>query len=528
MLVGHVIYFSSSGCALWSWRGSRFEPGAVHTAVGADPAPVVAELRRLPAAPVAVLVDMIDEEHVRDAVPRLGRGDRRALVERKLARAFPRTAYRTALVQGRSATNPDEDEVLLSALTRPEPLRILMQRLAEARLPVAGVFSPALLAAQLLDAEARTAPAVMLVLRRSNGRLQHSFFRAGRLAGSRRLRAPGTGDTENAGLMVRQVEESLRYFDASFAASASEPLQVLLTPADHAMLAPAGEHGEGWQLRVQDLTAARRRHRLVPALDADTSERVLIGLLRRPSGVPSYAPADDRRYLRLFRARGLARAACFVLAAVAAAGTAYNALVITDANRRMADENAAVQAMASMLPDEETSPGRAPDPLEMQQAVLAYDALVAHQADPAEVLATVAAAVTRQPRIQLDAIEWHVVEPAAPADAEGEAAQETGAEAAAGDEAPAAVAATPASGVTVRIRGHLRPFDGDYPLAFGRLQAFVDVLREQPGVTRVVPIEQPLDIRPTSTLSGELAGNGAAPEANFTLELLWRPGDDAA
>jgi hypothetical protein len=516
MRIGHVIYLSSAGCALWTWRGWRFEESAVRTAVGADPRPLVEELARLDPEPVAVLVDMIDEEHVRDVVARLGRRDQQALLARKLARTFPRTAWRSAQLQGRNAANPDEDHALLSALTRPEPLRSLMQRLAAARLPVAGVFSPALLAERLLDAEARAASAVMLVLRRSNGRLQHSFFREGRLAGSRRLRASASVAQEDPALMLRQLEESLRYFDPTFAAGADNPLQVMLMPADLELLQVASGRSEDWQLRPLDPVELGRRLRVRAVVNAGETERLFIELLRRPGGSAGFAPPAEQRYFRFFRIRRLARAACLAVAGGALAWTLYNVLVIAETNQRMASSVATARSLETVLPGHVDPDLTTVDPLEMQQAVLAYEALLAHQTDAGAILAAVSAAVSRQPRIQVDAIRW-AADAGTPADAVGASdAAELGMD---------DVAAVD-DGITVTISGHIGPFDGDYPLAFDEVAAFMDSLRRIPAVERVTATAQPLDIGPSSTLSGELTRRGAAPEAPFSVELQMRRSDE--
>lgn len=516
MRAGHVVYFSSLGCTLWSWHERKFLASPVRIAVGADPGAIVAELQRLEPAPVAVLVDMIDEEHVVDTMARLARRDQRALVERKLAKAFPRTPFRAAQPQGRRQAGATEQRVLLSALTRPEPVRSLLQRLAEAQLPVIGIYSPALLASRLLDEQARSAPTAFLVLRRSNGRLQHSFFHHGELAGSRRLRAVAVTAEEDPGLFVSQIEESLRYFEPSFAASPAAPLQVLLPSADVTALQSAGVHGDGWQPRALPLAAMRRRLRIAADIGEQESERWFIELLRHPPQEPNFAPSADRHYFGLFRLRRLAHAACYAVAGAALAGALYNALAIADLRQRAAESSDTALALQAVLPGTTDEQSPEPDPLQMREAVLIFESLRAHQSDPATILATVAAAVSRQPHIRIDTIRW-----AAPADAAVPATDDT---AGATEELPAA----DPGDVSVVIEGRVEPFDGAYPRAFEELRGFVEALRAAPGVQRVQPTKQPLDVNPDATFSGEVASGGAVPQAPFTVELVMRTGHEAA
>lgn len=521
MRIGHVIYLSSSGCALWSWHGTEFVRSAVQVGVGVDPRPVVDELATLAAGPIAVLVDMVDEEHIRDTVPRLGRADQRVVVGRKLARAFARTSYRTAILQGRNAANADEDHVLLCALTRPEPLRQLMARLVEAKLPVATVVSPALLVDRLLDAEARAAPAALMVLRRGNGRVQHSFFRAGRLTGSRRLRAAALEAGQSADLFHRQLEESLRYFDATFTPGASEPLQLLLPASEYAMVGDGGGLAEGWQPRPLDLPALRRRLRLPPGATLECSERLFIELLRRHAGDAGYAAPEEQRYFHLARLRTLARAACVALAAGGMAGALYNGLLIADARQRMVAYEQTAGGLESLLPVASDTIPQASDPLWMQQVVLAHEALAARAVDPREVLTLVAAALAARPLIRLESLRWTSA-PLPLVNRAGDEPDEVLADDTAtveGDGEPVPVSAPR---IAITVRGRIQPFAGDYPQAFAELEALMAALRAVDGVEKVTAIEQPLDVDPASTLSGELAPGRSAHEAGFALEVIVR------
>lgn len=511
MRIEHVIYLSSSGCAFWSWLDRQFVESPVKTTMGEDPGTVVEELRRYDPAPIAVLVDMTDEEHIRDVVARLGHRDQRALLERKLARVFPRTPFRAARVQGRNAGNPDENHALLSALTRPEPLRVLLERLADAKLPVAGVFSPSLLTELLLDPQARAARAVLMVLRRSNGRLQHSFFRDGCLAGSRRLRAATTPAMEDPSLMQRQMEESLRYFDPTFAAGPDSPLQVVLSSADFDALKAGEVRSEGWQLRQLEAAELRQRLRLHADVKVGESEQIFIEVLRNHAGRGNFAPRHERRYFQFFRIRSLTRAACVAIAVAALAGTLANGLAILEAGQQAAGSSVTVQQLATLLPGV-TAPGSRVDPMKMQQVVTAFDALSSHRADPDYVLAAIGAAVTRRPRIQVDAIEWN--------------SEHAVADAGNGDgETPAAANA---DSITVTLKGHVTPFGGNYPLAFDELQDFMDALRENPDIRTVTPRVGPLEVSSSSTLAGEVAAGAPPGEAPFTLEIVMGfPGESA-
>jgi len=184
-------------------------------------------------------------------------------------------------------------------------------------------------------------------------------------------------------------------------------------------------------------------------------------------------------------------------------------LAIFDASQRVAGSTETVHQLETLLPGAPGSGSSQVDPMEMQMVVTAYEALAGHQAEPGDVLGAIGEAVSQRPRIQLDAIEW-TAEPTAPA------AVAPGNE---GSETPAPAAP---EGITVTLKGHVSPFGGDYPQAFDELDAFMDFLREDPDILSVTPKAQPLDVSPSSTLTGELTVGTPPGEALFTLEILLR------
>ena len=102
----HVIYRAGNAVVLYTWDRQRYVPVSGYELPDGDPAPVVDYLRQTPAAIIAILLDVMEEEHTLDTIAQLGRSDQSALLARKLARAFPRTVYRTAAVQGRVPDDP--------------------------------------------------------------------------------------------------------------------------------------------------------------------------------------------------------------------------------------------------------------------------------------------------------------------------------------------------------------------------------------------------------------------------------------
>lgn len=542
----HVIYLSGTGVVLYTWDRRHYTPVSGYELPDGDPAALVAYLRQTPAAVVAIVVDVLEEEHNRDTLPRLGRRDQEAMLARKLARVFPRTAYRTAAVQGRLPDDPQTSRILLSGLSKAEHLRTLQALLADARLPVSSVCSPALLSRPLLDKlrPANPADATLVVSRQREGSLRLSFFRGRDLVGSRVMRRSLAAPPGDFARLAKQLEESVRYFDAAFAPSASNPIDVLLLcepGVNPAMARAEGMGHEGFRLHVPDPADAARRLGLRNGIQEGNADLLFVELLRRHTPAGNFAPPEERRYFQLHQLGVFGKAACLALAAGALLGSALNFAGILGVANETAAVRASIGDITSQLEASLAGDGYSgADPLEMQRIGTAWQLLQQHAVEPDEILGLVSNAVDANPQVQIEGIEWSPVKaltPAADGDGSGEeqaaSPGDESAEFQAGDESLADdglqdESATDGQRVRLTIRGRVEPFDGDYPLAFRGVRTFMASLGADPRVISVKARKEPLDVNPQSTLTGELTPSLTTDKAAFTINVLMRVSHEPA
>lgn len=530
----HVIYRAGNAVVLYTWDRQRFVPVAWYGLPNGDPAPIINYLRQTPDAVITIVLDVMEEEHTQETMAQLGRRDQKAMLARKVARAFPRTEYRTATIQRRAPNDPKSTQVLLSGLTKTDHLNTLMERLAEAKLPVACICSPALLSSPLVDRlrPENPADATMLVSRQLRGGLRLSFFRGRQLVGSRLMRRSVAAASGDMVQLVRQLDESVRYFDAAFAPSASTPVDVILLCESDINPAAAMTQGlghEGYRLHIPDPMAAAKKLGLRDALKPGNANLLFVELLRRYAPSGNFAPASALRYLYLNRARVFGKAACLMLAAAALLGLSLNGVAVLEASLQVADarnSNAELNSLLQARATDDDDIGA--DPLEMGRAVATWQQLRQQDVDPQAVLRLISTAVEAQPRVLLNAVQW------APAAPMAFAGQETGIGsdqlAEPGINAPGTAESGPAGSPRVRvsIQGRVEPFGGNFPLAFSELEKFMTALRRDPRVLSVTARKGPLDVDPRSTLTGEITPTLRSDEAAFTVELLVRFTDERA
>ena len=98
-----------------------------------------------------MLVDVVEEEYRHETIPHLYGPDRRAVLERKLAWFFRGTPYSHVLPEGRETEGRRDDKVLLSAITNPELVQPWTRLCVQQKVPVAGIYSLAIVSTALLD-----------------------------------------------------------------------------------------------------------------------------------------------------------------------------------------------------------------------------------------------------------------------------------------------------------------------------------------------------------------------------------------
>ena len=482
---------------------------------------------------MSIVVDVLEEEHNRDSMASLGKRDRDAMLARKLARVFPRTSYRTAAIQGPLPGDAHSVRVLLSGLTKADHLQVLLGQLAAAKVPVASVCSPALLSRPLLEKLRPTNPAdaTLIVSRQREGSLRLSFFRGKHLVGSRLMRRSLAAPPGDLDRLVRQLEESVRYFDAAFAPSASNPVDVVLLcepGIDPAGATARGTGHEGFRLVVPDPATAASKLGLSLALQEGNADLLFVELLRRRSPAGNFALAADRRYFHLLKVRVYGKAACVALAAGALLGSVLNVVGTLGITQATASARSAIVDLTGQLDrgsgDELSS---AADPLEMQRIATAWQALEKHSMQPDAILSLLSHAVDANPAVQIEGIEWLPLQAAA-RDVDGTDAADSSA---APDETTVEntdAGADEDQRVRLTIRGRIQPFDGDYPLAFLSVRTFMQALRTDQRVISVNAVREPMDLSLRSTISGEMTAERKTEKAEFTINVLLRAANEPA
>ncbi len=511
--IDRILYIHAGRCSVYAWQRGCFVHVTTLSEHDDGPARLKEILAAAPDLVTALLVDIVEEEHYRDTLPKLNRFDQQALLKRRIRRSYSKTPFRNGAILKQSTGDPETVAVRLSGITRPDAVRVWLSVADALTVPIVGIYSPTVLTERLFKALAPPDAEVTLIsTMQSDGRIRHTCFQGSCLVGSRRFRGR-EGETGAASdFMLTQLESSLRLFIAPGMMSRGGQPAVILVDNAGGESEPVPVEAPGHNARITVIgQPALARQLKIPLEDGPPcGETLFIGQLRRRPSGGDFSKDRHRRYGTWRNWRSLAKAAVWAIAAIAVGSAVLNsgrsfqyqanASALTEQARRLTEA------------EQHTSSGFAVDPLAMRASVTSYRGLQANRLEPRQFLAVASTALRGHPQIRLDAIEWqvHQAEPVVEYDEFGEEILS--------DELPE-------RRLVMRLGGGVEPFEGDYAQAFASVASFEQSLQAMPAVKTVKTIRMPIDVSPRSSVEGEVSRRRQDFDALFEFEVTLEPTD---
>ncbi len=477
-------------------------------------------LQEAPSIPVYMVADVVEEEYRRDTVPHVSGRDRRGMVEGRIARYFRDTPYHTARLQGRETAGRKDDRVLYSAITNPGLLTPWVDRVIQAKVPLAGIYSLPLLCETLVPYVAGEAGPSLIMTLQGSGNLRQCFFSGRYLKMSRLAHVPSKEPAAVADAMLDEAEKLRRYLNSLRLLPRDRPLNVyMLTQGRIAeVLHARAQDTDTMHCVLVELSRVADAMGMNPAFVSPYSDALFAHmLLRRPPG-NHYATPRERRYNTLRYARNGMVAAAMVsgLGAVAWSGlNVVNGMILSQRSEASQAQTAYYQQRYS---EARTGLPELPaEPQELKRAVDAVATLDEYRTLPLEAMELISLALDAFPRLRVEQMEWGRGPGQPPAE---EAADKRNKRYNKRDQRPG-------DEHTV-LDGRIDPFNGDYRAALDMLEAFAANLRGLQGVVEVRLLKLPLNLSPNQQLSGNAVGDRARDEAAFSLIVVFGDQDGQA
>lgn len=523
-----VFYISSGRLCAYS-----YEKGSLGDSVwfGADERGLTdfsVYLESTPNDPVYVLVDFVEEEFREDTIPHVYGRDRRGLLKTKLNRLFRDATYSHALFLGRTDSGRRDDKMLFASLIRPDLLAPWMSQLSKHRVPLAGVYSLALISGLLFKALKIDSRHALIVTAQSGG-LRQTYFVDKKLQISRLALLPDLESDRYASFLLSEVEKIRRYLTSLRHIPHDTPLDVYIL----------GDSRQLEDIRRQSPDSVTTRHNLIQLSDAakavgikgefssNVAEAIFAQTLARKSLSNQYAPEPATRYYQLHRARlGLIAASILLFVTSMSLGGlkfvegAIAAKETESVRRQAAFYDQRYRVARTRLPQTPV------DSRQIKVAVETAEKLMSFKTDPQKMLVTLSSGLQKFPQLQLDRINWKTsVDPNAVFPGHGGGAS-------ARNRADGVATSPLPEGQAQKlyqlaiVKGQISPFDGNYRRALDLVNGYAEVLRALPGVHNVRIQSLPLDVDSASTLEGDAIRSARGKEANFELRIALEDGSD--
>jgi hypothetical protein len=507
----HLLYFTAEDHYLYHSSRGRLELEARFSDDELGVSEFREHLRGRKGALFAVVADVAGEDFHEEQVPLLRGGDRRAVVERRLAQRYRDTRLVTALSLG-AVRGPQRrnERLLLASFTNTQQFAPWLDALGEADARLAGVYSAPLLAPVLAARLGARGPRTLVISANRAG-LRQSFVEDGKLRFAR---------------LERIVDLAPRAL-AAFARSETVRLAQYLTtlrvlPRDGAplpalVIAPPGERAVFEQALVSDARVVFRTIDSAQALSAVGLRRVAEGtgaealylhLAARKPPRAQFANREDRRshsIWQLQRAVVAAGALGLAACAVYAGARTYEGYELRG--------RAAAQSLEARLAAERYARITASFPVtettteNLRLTVVEFQRIAQASATPEPSLVHVSRVLAQFPQIELENVGWSIGRP--------EERRER---------KPAAQPAKPeaqSEAVLLEVSGRVRATQrNDYRGITAQVQSFAGTLAAS-GYT-LVRTQLPFDITSEGTLTGDIGGADSGEAPRFTVLLARR------
>ncbi|MEO7404728.1 MAG: hypothetical protein ABIU95_13750 [Burkholderiales bacterium] len=472
---------------------------------------------------VYVVADVVEEDFHVDQIPFVRGSDRRQLIGRRLSQRYRDTSLSLAMSLGIERAQRRDERILLSSFTNTQLFQPWLNVLRQSDLPLAGVYSMALVAPILAQRLGYRKGNALLVSLQPAG-LRQTLVRDAQVRFSRLGPLDPTEVDQPTRVAAAFAGETVRihqYLTAVRVLARDEPALdvVLVAPAGRrALVQGAASDTPQIHYRVLDVNEVADQIGLRGIPQGAGAEVLYLHLVAQQAPRDQYLGENLRTGYRLYQARRALLAAGAIALAVCAMFAGFQWWTIYDVRGQTEQLRAETRTLEDTYRRVTQGFPKIPTTVDNLKLTLQQFGAVQKRATaPEALLREVAAVMAEWPNVELDAIAWE--QGVAGQKARGNDGSKAAAPTAPGTTPPkdsSAGAYYEVARVTARITGVAV---NDYRTVADNVNGFLEKLRARPGL-EVLARKLPFDIGSETSLSGDIgapSGPDSAPVFLFTV-----------
>ena len=229
-----LFYYSGYRLTVFHWIDGKFAGNYYFEPTASGREEFAQYLKKSPTVPSRVLVDVIEEDFRIETIPHVYGKDRQVLVARQIERFFRSSGrYVWHHFHGRETTGRRDDLLLIAALTNPDMLKPWLNQIAEADVPVRGIWSLPLLSAKILPRLKARSGNVFLISQQVSSNIRLTHFKNGKVVSSRSTTITLEGE-DYGHFIADQIEQTARFLANKRSIGFDEALNIhIIAPEEH-------------------------------------------------------------------------------------------------------------------------------------------------------------------------------------------------------------------------------------------------------------------------------------------------------
>lgn len=468
-----------------------------------------------------LVFDVVEEEFRNETIPHLYGKDKKDFINRRLNQFYRATPYSGAMSIGREKSGRQDDRLLFAALTNPGLVKSCVDCLLEHKVPIAGIYTPSVLGAQLLSKLNINKENVLLITHQKNSGIRQSYFQGKQLKLSRMVAVTELEGEQYADYIFSEVEKTRRYLMRLNLLPSNETLDVCLLNDDVISNIISSNDRDTGLTRLQVFNIRE----LMLGLDLDQKnqtrycDKIFSRMLMLKTPKINYSEIGDSKYRSFRQVRLGMNVLSSVVLVAALVWSTMNIIEGGLLQKYSAEASSSVSyieteylKVLANIPSTPVVPAGLKEGVEMAQT------LRDRKVVPKQLMQAISTGLRSDKSLEIENIDWIVsADPYVYVNESKQHKIQKPVKAAfkdiqAGDKSNLYQIAL--------ISGNLSEFKGNYRDAFKRIFKFAEALKNTKDIIDVQTVKLPLDIDSGSSLHGQAGVNTGSRQAEFIIRVV--------